>query len=434
MNRFTTDWLNSAGTAGHSMLQVFLTLPTITQYAVTLLLLSGAIAHLFKFTERTVHDGPTIFTTAGIFFTFLGIAEGLYGFDPQKIDASIPILLEGLKTAFIASVVGVGAALSIKLRYALFGLRNQADTPRPEGATVNDLFNQLVAVRQSLVGDDESTLLTQIRLTRQDQNDRLDRLQRSQDDFARKVVENNSRALIEALQQVIRDFNTKISEQFGENFKQLNEAVGRLLVWQTNYRTTLDDLIAQQTRTAESMTTATEKYVLLVGKTEVFVSVSEQLFTLLNGLELQRNQLSDSLKSLADLLAVASTGLPQLETKIMQLTEQMTYGVKAHQDTITKTLRDSTVEFHSAIADVKNLLLEATQNNNRQINDHIKQLSDRTNEQISKMDRALEIELSKSISSLGRQLTALSKQFVDDYRPLTDKLRKVVQAAGAIPS
>jgi len=41
------------------------------------------------------------------------------------------------------------------------------------------------------------------------------------------MAENNSKALIEALQEVIRDFNAKINEQFGENFKQLNEAVGK---------------------------------------------------------------------------------------------------------------------------------------------------------------------------------------------------------------
>ena len=40
-------------------------------------------------------------------------------------------------------------------------------------------------------------------------------------DFAEKVAENNSKALVEALEEVIRDFNTKISEQFGDNFKQL---------------------------------------------------------------------------------------------------------------------------------------------------------------------------------------------------------------------
>lgn len=50
---------------------------------------------------------PQIFTTIGILGTFLGIAVGLFFFDVQDIENSIPILLSGLKTAFIASIFGI---------------------------------------------------------------------------------------------------------------------------------------------------------------------------------------------------------------------------------------------------------------------------------------------------------------------------------------
>jgi hypothetical protein len=94
---------------------------------------------------------------------------------------------------------------------------------------------------------------------------------------------------------------------------------------------------------------------------------------------------------------------------------------------MTKILRENAVTFQSSVADIRNLLLEATQSANTQINDHMRALADKTSEQFVKLDAALETELSKSISSLGRQLTALSRQFVEDYSPLTDRLRAVVQ-------
>lgn len=50
------------------------------------------------------------------------------------------------------------------------------------------------------------------------------------------MAENNSKAFIQALEEVIKDFNNKITEQFGDNFKQLNLAVGALLTWQENYK------------------------------------------------------------------------------------------------------------------------------------------------------------------------------------------------------
>ncbi|TYO61029.1 hypothetical protein FXV83_40465 [Bradyrhizobium hipponense] len=476
-----------------SVWQLFLSLPPITQWAVSMLLICLVIAHAFKYNEHTVHEGPSIFTTAGIFFTFLGIAEGLYQFDPQKIDASIPTLLDGLKTAFIASVVGVGAALTLKLRYAIFGVRHSNPAERSEGATVDDLYGQLVSLQRSLVGEGESTVISQLKLSRQDTNDRLDALGKSQAAFMQRLAESNSKALIIALQEVIRDFNSKITEQFGDNFKQLNEAVGAMLEWQEKYREQVGEMIHHQALAAENMVTASSRYEALVSNSESFSVTAKALDSLLNGLEVQRGQITESLAQLAQLLLAASAGLPQIETKIIQLTEQVTQGVKQNQDDMTTILRgagtalqssvseirdvllettqtagaqmnehvrtmSSTIEtkvvqldeqltlgvkhnqdemtkvlreaggsLQSSIADVRNLLLETTQASSTQINDHVRSLGDKTTEQFAKLDAALETELSKSISSLGRQLTALSKQFVDDYTPLTDRLRAVVQ-------
>jgi len=76
-----------------SLLAEFQKLPLLTQYAVISLCVTGLIVHFFAYNEKTAHDGPTLFTTAGIFFTFVGIAEGLYGFDVSSIETSIPGLL-----------------------------------------------------------------------------------------------------------------------------------------------------------------------------------------------------------------------------------------------------------------------------------------------------------------------------------------------------
>jgi len=50
---------------------------------------------------------PQIFTTIGILGTFMGIAVGLFFFDVKDMESSIPVLLGGLKTAFIASIFGI---------------------------------------------------------------------------------------------------------------------------------------------------------------------------------------------------------------------------------------------------------------------------------------------------------------------------------------
>ncbi len=73
-------------------------------------------------------------------------------------------------------------------------------------------------MHSALGGKEDSSLLTQTKLLRQETGDRLHSLKSSLDSYMEKMADNNSKALIEALKEVIRDFNAKINEQFGENF------------------------------------------------------------------------------------------------------------------------------------------------------------------------------------------------------------------------
>ena len=79
-----------------------------------------------------------------------------------------------------------------------------------------------------------------------------------------------SKALIEALRDVIRDFNAKLTEQFGDNFKQLNEAVGKLLVWQNQYTTHIETMTARHVTIVDSMKVASDNYEQLVVKAGTF--------------------------------------------------------------------------------------------------------------------------------------------------------------------
>jgi len=53
-----------------------------------------------------------------------------------------------------------------------------------------------------------------------------------------------------------------------------------------------------------------------------------------------------------------------------------------------------------------------------------------TNEQLKKnfdtLDKNLEVELEKALVGLGQQLASLSEKFVQDYAPLTERLREIV--------
>lgn len=359
------------------------------------------------------------------------------------------------------------------------------------------------AVQQALVGNDESTLIGQIRLARQDSNDRMDKLSRvaeethqdsnkqldaltrSLEEFGRTVAENNSKMLIDALKDVIREFNEKISEQFGENFKQLNHAVGQILVWQERYREQMAEMIEQQQITGKNMATATERYEALVERAEAFNTIAKNMAALIEGLDTQREQLDGALRALATLINTASEGFPEIETKIAEMVRQVGNGVRAVNDEFRAALLTAVAQISKQVGDnitatnnelktallntakqtgdsvkaahdsvkatsegvksasdtvkaigestkasneeLKNVLLAAIHNSNREFNTHIEQMVQRMREQTVTLDTALTNQLTKSLESLGRQLAALSQRFAQDYTPLTDNLRKVLE-------
>ena len=70
---------------------------------------------LFK-NRRIIDSLPNIVSALGVIGTFLGITMGLMNFNPSpdKIDASISTLLNGLKTAFYTSLAGMACSLLLR--------------------------------------------------------------------------------------------------------------------------------------------------------------------------------------------------------------------------------------------------------------------------------------------------------------------------------
>lgn len=61
--------------------------------------------------QRWIEQLPSMISTLGVLGTFAGITIGLLYFDTEHLDASIPLLLSGLKTAFFTSLAGMIGSL-----------------------------------------------------------------------------------------------------------------------------------------------------------------------------------------------------------------------------------------------------------------------------------------------------------------------------------
>lgn len=236
----------------------------------------------------------------------------------------------------------------------------------------------------------------------------------------KRLAENNSRALIEALEQVIRDFNAQLNEQFGENFKELNRAVGALLEWQERYKIhveTMEERIEAAVNALQTSEVAlraiaahaarvpdalAELHTLLTG----FTAVVEALQKLLRDQGTATEELNTHLKAVADLRDRALEAFPRIEDNIEMLTANLKSTIDTHTNTINSSAANMQQQHQQSLRNTQELI----------------------EQQFREFDQQMEQVMTRSIELMGQQLASLSEKFAQDYTPLTDKLRALLDA------
>jgi ABC-type transporter Mla subunit MlaD len=397
--------------------------------------------------------------------TFIGIFIGLWDFDTGNIEASVPTLLEGLKLAFITSIVGIGLSIWLKGSTLRKQKKQAASKKTYTRATVDDLAGFLQSIENSLTGAGNSTVLSQLQELGTTFSNKQDDLIRAFNEFATQMAENNTEALIEALENVMRDFNAKINEQFGDNFKQLNEAVGRINEWQEQYRQQMNELAEQFKVAAASIEKSRESLELIAERSDAIVLGAEKLNPILEALQHQTQQINDRLEAFKALADEARKAFPVITENLEMLTNDFSTAVKetiadshksmeeqktalANQgkqletmigttngqlkkmtDDFSNTVEEMITNSHNSVEAQKTALANQSEQLKTTVTENSKLMKD----QITELDKALEEQLQAALKSLGDNLASLSKKFVEDYTPLTEKLHEVLNMVDGLP-
>ncbi|MEK9812905.1 MAG: hypothetical protein VW440_07690, partial [Bordetella sp.] len=109
----------------------------------------------WRFDGFAASHGPEILTTMGIMGCFTGITLALFSFDAADVQASIPSLLGGIRTAFWASLAGVAGALSLRFAQR-FRQPREADAEEEGIAQEVDLRDVIAELRVSRKEANES--------------------------------------------------------------------------------------------------------------------------------------------------------------------------------------------------------------------------------------------------------------------------------------
>lgn len=397
-------------------MEILTDLTTITWILIGSMLVLIAYFHGPSFSLQTVRTAPSILTSFGIFGTFLGIAFGLMQFDSADIEASVPVMIDGLGVAVWSSVTGILGALSIRLRAALQAIRQTGKESNAQ-ATVTDLNNAIVALNENL-GELRQE-------SRADSASLLESNQRYRED----MVAANSEALTQAIESVMRDFNSRIEVQYGENFQKFNESLGQLLQWQQSYSGQLEKMLEAQQSSIQVIQYASDSYEKMIEHSREFNRVAGSLGELLRGLEQQTSNLEGYLSGLSGLVGQASEGLPALSDYVSELTVKLSSSIEENNKSVTQLLSQAAQDIGKTVAEVNQSLATSVTDAHSGLAEHVQAMAERTDAQAQRLDEAMQKELTQALQTFGYQLTALSEKFVNDYMPLTDRLRDILQLA-----
>lgn len=164
------------------------------------------------------------YPTIGMLGTFVGIVFGLWNLDistASNITNSLAELLSGLKLAFLTSIFGLVLSLLRKLLDS-FGIK-----PINEQSSIENSLKDIEKhTRQFDSKDSVIGLLQDLKV--------------EFGKFAGKITETTSKQMSLAFGEIAADLNNKLSEQFGQNFKEFGVAVGQLVDWQKQNKEYMD--------------------------------------------------------------------------------------------------------------------------------------------------------------------------------------------------
>lgn len=399
-----------------NLLRSFSTDTVNTCILVTMLVIFGLG---LLFTKQVKHPDfvgyvPTLLTTLGIFGTFLGIVLGLLDFNQNDIEASIPPLLEGLKTAFITSLAGIFTSLIFKTLSTFSFLKpdvveTTASEATPEAilAAMQAQISEVKALKDAMVGNEESTLFGQLKILRGDVNDNAkasltgakeravqqqenfeqfsEKLWLKLQDFADTLSKSATEQVIEALKQVIVDFNNNLTEQFGDNFKQLNEAVFKLVEWQENYKMQLEQMQRQYEQGVESISATEASVAHISEQSKVIPESMQELKTVMEVNQHQLAELERHLEAFKVMRDKAVEAVPQIQQQVQATVNDISAAVTTASEHYRNLLSESDKYIQNHVT-TSNSLLERfateTEKGISQVGEKLKESSERISKDV----------------------------------------------------
>ena len=263
----------------------------------------------------------------------------------------------------------MGLSLSLSIAHKLFG----------EAAEDGDVLHSIDRKMSAMVATVQSPaeLVKQFSEMKGFLKEHLTKINVSLDEALNQLARGATQEVIEALEKIIGEFNSNLTTQFGDNFKQLNAACLKLIEWQKDYtihiETTEKNLQVLMRSLDQSATAATE----LTKSNEKTQRVCAEVGALMRSYDIQVKTLEAHLSNCKALGEQAGKFLTTTQTALTKSAENMTSFSGVIEASVGKQ-----------------------------------------SETLAKLTREIDQQLPKTLGELEKVLTAITNQFAADYRSL----------------
>lgn len=370
---------------------------------------------------RTVSDNaPSLLTTLGILFTFVGIFIALQDVDfvdTGNIRKQIEPLLGGMKIAFGSSVLGLGLAFAFRF-----------------------ILKPLIKV-----GDDQeatSAILSEMKA----QTEGIEGLRQDFRDFAKNIEKANSEALVKAIEKVMNDFNAKINEQLGENFKHFNEAVGKLHEWQEEYKGQVEALTNAFNESQKGIEAIKDNMAAIEKSCQNIPEHLSRLEEVINLANQRMEELHAGLASLAEMREKAADAIPEIQTRLESIISDMQKGAKNFQkcqqeamdnlaatvEKITERAAGIVTDFREAVSDMISELVAAMTVVRQKISAMTSELAAEMQRSVKHFQADSREQLQKILDTMGKNLTPITEKISIDLRAFEDVFKELVEVLNSL--
>ncbi|MCK5522523.1 MAG: tetratricopeptide repeat protein [Thiomargarita sp.] len=274
-----------------------------------------------------------ILITLTFFGVFLGIAIGFSLFDGQNIEKSLPHLFEGLKMAFVIGILGIFVTFLIKW---INHKKVKSVLPTTHNITPNDIYRVLKEIRTH-TADQSAILSNMVEQTGLYQKN-VYKVIKSHHGFAKQEL-----PLLEELKQSIigqDEFSLatqiqRLSTVQSENIKQFNQAIGKLVTWNPVQMAQMQEQFSHSLSGIEKSRDALQDISTFM---QSIPQTMQQLAQLMQGLHQQLETHERHLESFQHLRQQAGDAFPVIEKNLNDLTRGMQQQVQRHLELLETTL------------------------------------------------------------------------------------------------